>query len=199
MSGAGAPSPAARSSGEPSSAGRAPDATGPRVIYYTASSLDGFLATPEHSLDWLLQFGNVPGGDYAEFINNVGAVAMGGNTFRWLLDHEVMPPGGAAKPWPYEQPTWVFTRQSRREVPGANIRYVSGSVLPVHAEMLTAAACGSGSDDTAVTVTEAVVDVQETTTSTGAIETTTTTAATTTTITSVIGRKTFQPSRMSWS
>src|SRR5690606_23703597 len=99
MSGAGAPSPAARSSGEPSSAGRTPDAPGPRVIYYTASSLDGFLATPEHSLDWLLQFGNVPGGDYAEFIGNVGAVTMGGNTFRWLLDHEVMPPGGAAKPW----------------------------------------------------------------------------------------------------
>ena len=44
-----------------------------------------------------------------------------------------------------------------------------------------AAACGSGADDTAVTVTEAVVDVQETTTSTGAIETTTTTAPTTTT------------------
>jgi heme/copper-type cytochrome/quinol oxidase subunit 2 len=46
---------------------------------------------------------------------------------------------------------------------------------------LTAAACGSGADDTAVTVTDAVVDVVETTTSTGAVETTTTTAATTTT------------------
>lgn len=117
----------------------APTKTGSRVIYYTASSLDGFLATPDHSLDWLLQFGNVPGGDYPEFIANVGAVAMGGNTFRWLLEHEVMPPGGEAKPWPYEQPTWVFTSRPPSQVPGADIRFASGSVMPVHAEMLAAA------------------------------------------------------------
>lgn len=118
----------------------APAASGSRVVYYTASSLDGFLATPDHSLEWLLQFGNVPGGDYPEFIANVGAVAMGGNTFRWLLEHEVMPPNGEAKPWPYEQPTWVFTSRAPQEVPGAQLRFASGAVLPAHAEMLAAAA-----------------------------------------------------------
>ena len=118
----------------------APAASGSRVVYYTASSLDGFLATPDHSLEWLLQFGNVPGGDYPEFIANVGAVAMGGNTFRWLLEHEVMPPNGEAKPWPYEQPTWVFTSRAPQEVPGARLRFASGAVLSAHAEMLAAAA-----------------------------------------------------------
>lgn len=118
----------------------APAASGSRVVYYTASSLDGFLATPDHSLEWLLQFGNVPGGDYPEFIANVGAVAMGGNTYRWLLEHEVMPPNGEAKPWPYEQPTWVFTSRAPQEVPGARLRFASGAVLPAHAEMLAAAA-----------------------------------------------------------
>lgn len=112
----------------------------PRTVYYTASSLDGFLATPEHSLDWLLQLGDVPGGDYPEFIANVGAIAMGANTYRWLLDHELFRPGREPRPWPYQQPSWVFTSRQTREVPGADVRFVSGDVAPVHREMLAAAA-----------------------------------------------------------
>ncbi len=115
------------------------DAHGQRTIYYTATSLDGFLATPEHSLDWLLQFGNVPGGDYPEFIAGVGAVAMGSNTYRWLLEHEIFPEGGEARPWPYAQPTWVFSSRPQRAVPGADVRFASGDVAPVHREMLAAA------------------------------------------------------------
>lgn len=110
-----------------------------RTIYYTASSLDGFIAGPDHSLDWLLQFGNVPGGDYADFIAGVGAVVMGANTYRWLLQHEVMPPGGGPKPWPYQQPTWVFSNRQQPQVPGADVRFVAGEVAPVHAEMLRSA------------------------------------------------------------
>lgn len=110
-----------------------------RTIYYTASSLDGFIAGPDHSLDWLLQFGNVPGGDYAEFMAGVGTVAMGANTYRWLLEHEVQPPGGPSKPWPYQQPTWVFSNRELPQVAGADIRFVAGPVGPFHAEMRLAA------------------------------------------------------------
>lgn len=110
-----------------------------RTVYYTASSLDGFIAGPDHSLDWLLKFGNVPGGDYQEFIAQVGAVVMGANTYRWLLEHEVMPPGGEPKPWPYQQPTWVFSNRQQRAVPGADVTFVAGAVAPVHAEMLRVA------------------------------------------------------------
>ena len=115
-------------------------ATAPKTIYYPASSLDGFIAGPNHSLDWLLQFGNVPGGDYAEFIADVGAVAMGANTYRWLLENEVLPAGTEPKPWPYQQPVWVFSTRNQREVPGADVRFVSGAVGPVHAEMVREAA-----------------------------------------------------------
>ncbi len=112
----------------------------PKTIYYTASSLDGFIAGPEHSLDWLLQFGNVPGGDYAEFIAGVGALAMGANTYRWLLANEVQPPSGQAKRWPYQQPTWVFSSKRQPEVAGANVRFANGAVAPVLVEMKLAAA-----------------------------------------------------------
>lgn len=113
--------------------------TVPRTIYYTASSLDGFIATPQHSLDWLLQFGAVPGGDYAEFTASVGAIAMGSNTYRWLLDEQVLPTAAPPGSWPYQQPSWVFTTRPQRTVPGADIRFVSGSVAAVFEEMRQAA------------------------------------------------------------
>jgi hypothetical protein len=48
-----------------------------KTQYYAASSLDGFIATEQHSLDWLLQFGDLEETSYPDFIREVGAVAMG--------------------------------------------------------------------------------------------------------------------------
>jgi dihydrofolate reductase len=43
------------------------------------------------------------------------------------------------QPWPYEQPTWVFSSRELPPVPGADIRFVHGDVRPVHREMVEAA------------------------------------------------------------
>lgn len=111
-----------------------------KTIYYTAASLDGFLADPDNSLEWLFQF-QPPGGEdhYEAFIRNVGALAMGSTTYEWLLKHEVFKDGEAPKPWFYAQPTWVFSSGTRRQVPDADIRFVKGDVGPVHEEMKKAA------------------------------------------------------------
>lgn len=110
-----------------------------KTQYYAASSLDGFIAAPEHSLDWLLQFGDVEGTSYPEFIREVGALVMGSNTYEWILRYESRPDSPSATPWPYEQPAWVFSSRSLPAVPGADIRFVSGDVRPVHREMVAAA------------------------------------------------------------
>lgn len=107
--------------------------------YYTAATLDGFIADPDHSLDWLFQFGDSATDDYPDFIANVGAVAMGSSTYEWLLAHLFGPGTQQAPPWPYQQPTWVFTTRELPHVPGADVRFVRGDVAPVHAEMLAAA------------------------------------------------------------
>ena len=110
-----------------------------KTLYYTASSLDGYIADAHNSLDWLLQFGE-PGSDYAEFIAEVGALAMGATTYEWVLANHVRPAEGrAAQPWPYEQPAWVFTSRSLDGVNGADIRFVRGDVRPVHRAMAEAA------------------------------------------------------------
>jgi dihydrofolate reductase len=111
-----------------------------RTQYYTATSLDGFIATTEHSLDWLFSRDQDQDGplNYAEFIAGVGALAMGSTTYEWILDHESQ--GGTTVPtWGYDQPCWVFTHRDLPVVPGADVRFVRDEVTPVHAELVEAA------------------------------------------------------------
>ena len=106
---------------------------------YTPTSLDGFIATEDDSLDWLFPLGDVNDTGYPAFIAQVGALAMGASTYEWLLRHarEVAAQAGSA--WPYTQPTWVFTHRQLAAVPGADIRFVQGDVAAVHAQMVQAA------------------------------------------------------------
>lgn len=110
-----------------------------RTQYYAASSLDGFIAAPDHDLEWLLQFGDLDETSYPGFIQEIGAIAMGSATYEWILRNLVRPGKEGAQPWPYEQPVWVFTTRSLLPVPGADIRFVQGDVAPVHHQMMAAA------------------------------------------------------------
>ncbi|MCZ8220424.1 MAG: dihydrofolate reductase family protein [Acidovorax sp.] len=104
--------------------------------FYGAASLDGFIATPDHDLGWLLQFGDIEGSSYPAFIRDVGALAMGSHTYEWMLKHAI----DAGLPWPYAQPTWVFSSRTLRGIAGADVRFVRGDVRPVHQAMVQAAA-----------------------------------------------------------
>ncbi len=110
-----------------------------KTQYYTATSLDGFIATEDDSLDWLFPLNDLDNSSYPHFIAEVGALAMGSSTYEWLLRNsdEVIAETGA--PWPYTQPTWVFTSRKLPILDGADIRFVSGNVRPVHEQMRAAA------------------------------------------------------------
>jgi len=110
-----------------------------KTQYYTASTLDGFIATLDDSLEWLFSLGDVEETSYPAFIRDVGALAMGSVTYEWMLKHAVGPNAERPQPWPYTQPTWVFSSRTRAAVPGADIRFVRGDVVPVHEEMTAAA------------------------------------------------------------
>src|SRR5687768_10925209 len=94
------------------------------VQYYVASSLDGFIATVDDDLAWLLQFDGFEGGkeSYDSFMAGIGSIAMGGTTCQWLMEHE---PGN----WRYPgTPCWIFTHNEFTAPPGANIAFVRGDV-----------------------------------------------------------------------
>lgn len=110
-----------------------------KTQYYTATSLDGFIATEDDSLDWLFPLGDVNNSSYPEFISNVGALAMGSSTYEWMLSNAEMVAAEVGSPWPYTQPAWVFTTRQLPEIAGVNIRFVKGDVKLVHDEMRAAA------------------------------------------------------------
>jgi dihydrofolate reductase len=111
-----------------------------RTRYYTAASIDGFIADGDGALDWLLQFGEVEGMErhYPDFLAGIGALAMGSTTYEWVARAV----GFLDDPskWPYALPTWVFSSRELPRVEGPDIRFVAGDVRPVHEAMAAAAA-----------------------------------------------------------
>jgi len=113
-----------------------------KTQYYTATTLDGYIADENHSLDWLFEVDREQGGEhsFAEFFAGVGAMAMGASTYEWILEHErLLDDPDKWRGWYGDTPAWVFTHRTLPAIPGADVRFVQGDVSPVHDEMTQAA------------------------------------------------------------
>ena len=112
------------------------------TIYNTATTLDGYLATPDNSLQWLF---DVPGADDEEsgiddFLAGIGAMAMGRTTYEWVVEHESLLERPATwSAWYGDRPAWVFTHGDPPVVEGADIRFTQAPVEQVYAELVAAA------------------------------------------------------------
>lgn len=127
----------------PASVNRPGMNTGMKTQYYTATTLDGFIATDNDSLDWLFPLGDLNDSSYPEFISRVGALAMGSSTYEWILRNAATVAAETGSAWPYTQPAWVFSHRVLRQVQGADITFATGDVRPVHAEMRAAVGAGN--------------------------------------------------------
>ena len=106
-----------------------------RLTYYTATTLDGFIADPDDSLDWLMRQDQDEQGplNYDDFIKDIGAIVMGSTTYEWILRHE-------PDKWFYPMPAWVMThRDLPLPRPGGDVRFAQGSVQEVYDAMVAAA------------------------------------------------------------
>jgi len=99
-----------------------------RAIYYTATTLDGFLADDHDSLDWLFVVEQEQDG-FPLFLDTIGAIVQGSTTYEWVVRHEDL----IAHPekWPEfygARPNWVFSRRALPRIDGADLRFASGDV-----------------------------------------------------------------------
>lgn len=103
-----------------------------RFVYATATSLDGFIADSNNSLDWLFA---VEGGDDAlaegeSFMAGVRVMVEGSTTYRWVLEHEQLLEHPEKWQTYYgDRKTFVFSSRSDLPlVPGADIEVLSGPI-----------------------------------------------------------------------
>jgi len=113
-----------------------------KTQYYTATTLDGYIADERNSLDWLFEVERGTGDDdsWGPFFSQVGAMAMGRTTYEWVLEHErALEDPSKWHRYYGDTPCWVFTHATLPAIPDTPITFVSGDVAPVHAQMTEAA------------------------------------------------------------
>ncbi|MGV0774402.1 dihydrofolate reductase family protein [Mycolicibacterium elephantis] len=104
------------------------------TVYYTASSLDGYIVDEADSLDWLTSRDIDQAGpfNYDTFIESIGAIVMGAATYEWIVKNQ---PGQ----WMYEQPSWVLTSRPQIVAKGHPVQTFDGEVSEVHPTLVSAA------------------------------------------------------------
>ena len=109
-----------------------------KLTYYTATTLDGFIADPDDSLEWLFRQDQDDKGplNYEDFIKDIGAIVMGATTYEWIRTKQ-------PDEWSYSMPSWVMTHRDLKPPAVAGIdpdvRFASGSVREVYDAMVAAA------------------------------------------------------------
>lgn len=69
---------------------------------FMATSLDGFVARQDNTLDWLMKYGvDESDTSFATFTENMDVLVMGSGTFKTVIGFDQ---------WPYTMPTFVMSR-----------------------------------------------------------------------------------------
>lgn len=98
-----------------------------KVVLYTAASLDGFLATEDHNLEWLFAVEGEGDNGYSEFFDTVDTILLGRVTYDWLMDYE-------KGNFPYkDKECYIFSRTKRDNT--ENVTFVDEDVIPLIQEL----------------------------------------------------------------
>jgi dihydrofolate reductase len=98
-------------------------------IYYTSSSVNGFIADEHDSLQWLFDAANSGIENPVSFIDDMGVQVMGSSTYEWLLSNENL----LEIPGKWQQvfgslPTRVFSTRDLPRPSDADIEFLQGTV-----------------------------------------------------------------------
>lgn len=117
------------------------------IIFLTATSLDGYLADENGSLDWLF---SVEGGEdafdeFKTFVARVSVIVEGSTTYEWVINHEQL----LEHPEKWQElygkkKTYVFSTRAAQlpRVPNTDVEFISGPVSEHISSILIAAGDG---------------------------------------------------------
>lgn len=100
-----------------------------RIIFDTATSLNGFIADEDNSLGWLFE---VEGGDQPDpdlVPSGVGVLVEGSTTYEWLLaESDLLNHPEKWAEFHEDRATFVFTTRDLPVPAGADVTFVSGPI-----------------------------------------------------------------------
>ena len=117
-----------------------------RVIYRTATSLDGFIADEANSLAWLfaVEHDGAQPAQHEQFLESIGVLVQGSTTYEWVLaEANLLEEPAKWQSFYGNRPTFVFTTRKLPRPAGADVRFLAG---PVH-DALPAIRAAAGSGD----------------------------------------------------
>lgn len=98
------------------------------VIYNAATTINGFLADDEDSLQWLFDVSGAAdtADDINHFLADIDVLVMGSTTYEWLL-RELESPIHLTENYA-KRPIWVFSSRDLPVYEGTTVRIINGPV-----------------------------------------------------------------------
>lgn len=85
------------------------------VYFYGCISLDGYLATKDHNLDWLYESGSIEDTSYKDFYNNMDITIMGRKTYEAIKNFD-----SVASMYPTTT-NYIFSNTLTNNIEGFNV------------------------------------------------------------------------------
>lgn len=115
-----------------------------RIVFDTATSLNGWIADEDNSLAWLFAVDNGEQPDDGLFPTGASVLVEGSTTYEWVLAAEdILAHPEKWRDFHGDRPAFVFTTRDLPVPDGADVRFVSGPV----AEALPAIREAAGDGD----------------------------------------------------
>ncbi len=90
------------------------------LVLFIASSLDGYIATKDDSLEWLFNVEGEGDNGFTEFYEKVDTVLLGKRTYDWLMKQDL-------EEYPYkDKECYVFTRSSMKDT--KDVKFINEDV-----------------------------------------------------------------------
>src|SRR5690625_7076730 len=91
-----------------------------KLVLFIASSLDGYIATNDESLEWLYRVEGEGDNGFSEFYNTVDTIIMGKKTYDWILNQDL-------KEFPYKnKDCYVFTTSTAEN--NENVKFINDDI-----------------------------------------------------------------------